>query len=101
MPHKPGAILRVLQSKFGFSYDELRENSHSWLMLQLPGGHRVRTKLSRHKEVVGRPLEGRMARQLRVRGPYFEGMLQCTHSREDYIRQVMSDPYPPWHIPIV
>ena len=43
-------------------------------------------------------LEGRIARQLRVHMPYFQGMFACTYNREDYYQQVRTAPFPPWDV---
>jgi hypothetical protein len=96
MPIRPGDLEHLLVHKFGFSLSEKHSVDHRWYELQLPGLPVILTKVSHSREPIGQSLEGKIARQLRVRGPYFKGMVSCTNSREGYERQVRQDPYPPW-----
>jgi hypothetical protein len=96
MPYKPREIKKTLKNKFGFGPAKGHSDDHSWYELCLPGLPSILTKVSHGKKEVGRKLEGKIARQLRVRTPYFRGMVGCTHSYEDYCRQIREDPYPPF-----
>ncbi len=98
MSRKPRKIEKVLQSKFGFSPAEGHSSDHRWYELQLPGLPLILTKVSHNKKEIGPKLEGKIARQLRVRGPYFRGMVDCKNNREDYYQKVQEDPYPPFDI---
>lgn len=84
--------------KFLFAPAEHREAGHKWYELQLPGLPIIATRVGHHKKDVGTKLEGKIARQCRVRGPYFAEMMDCTKSKDDYYEQVRRDPYPPWNI---
>jgi len=85
------------QIHYGFVDVKGHELNHTWLTLAVPGAPRpVFTKIEHHKKALGDVLVGRIARQLRVRKPFFDEMIRCTKSREQYIRQVRDDPFPPW-----
>lgn len=102
MPRKPSDIERVLQAKFGFSRKAVgRGEDHRWYELQLEGLQPIRTKVSHTRQDIVSKVEGKIARQLRVRKGYFDGMMDCTNSSADYQRQVRDDPYPPWNVLIV
>jgi hypothetical protein len=58
----------------------------------------ILTKVSHSKQDIGPKLEGKIARQLRVHKPYFEEMMDCTNSREDYYQQVRESPFPPFNV---
>jgi len=88
-------------SKLGFSRIAQSEAGHEWYELELPSGHRVRTKLSRHKREYGPKLEAAVARQLRVRHPFFMDIVSCLHTRDDYVQQAEQDPFPPWDVHVV
>jgi hypothetical protein len=96
MPFEPREIERLLQNKFGFSEATSRSSDHRWYELRLSGLPVILTKVSHSKGTLSPNLEGKIARQLRVRGPYFREMMNCTRSREEYYQQVQTDPYPPW-----
>lgn len=85
MPRKPREIVSILQSKFGF-VPSTRHNDHEWYELQLPDLPLIATKVSFNKKDIRDKLMARMARQCRVRKPYFDGMLDCTNGREAYYR---------------
>lgn len=96
MPYKPREIERILRNKFGFDPAEGHSADHIWYELHLLDLPPILTKVSHSKKDIGRKLEGKIARQLRVRTSYFRGMVDCTHNCEDYCRQVRDDPYPPF-----
>lgn len=96
MPLKPRELEDLLQTKFGFSPAQDRAPDHRWYELQLPELPCILTKVSHNKKEIHSNLESKIARQLRVRTPYFKGMVSCTNSREDYYEKVREDPYPPW-----
>jgi hypothetical protein len=98
MPRRPRDIENLLQQKFGFSPAKQRSSDHRWYELRLPDLPPILTKVSHTKKEIGPVLEGKIARQLRVHKPYFEGMMDCTRSRTDYYQQVREAPYPPFDI---
>ena len=95
MPRKPREIENLLQTKFGFSSAKEHSSDHHWYELRLPGLPAILTKVSHTKKEIGPNLEGKIARQLRVRKPYFEGMMDCAYN---YYRQVRDAPFPPFEI---
>lgn len=96
MPHDPKDIEQSLVHKFGFDLDDSR--THRFLQLKLPGRPTITTMISHSKKEYGKRLEGKVARQLHVRQPFFVEMIDCTRSREDYYEQVQKDPYPPFDL---
>jgi hypothetical protein len=98
MPYKPREIENRLQNKFGFTPAREHSSDHHWYELRLPGLPPILTKVSHQKADVGKAVESQMARQLRVRTPYFRGMMDCTRTREDYYQQVQDDPFPPFDL---
>jgi len=98
MPYKPRDIEHTLQYKFGFTPAKQRSTDHRWYELQFPGLPVIATKVSHGKKEIVPAIEAKIARQLRVRRPFFMGMVRCDHELDDYERQVREDPYPPWHI---
>jgi hypothetical protein len=98
MPIKPKALENLLQNKFGFLPAKGHSSDHRWYELQLPGIPKILTKVSHSREPINTNLEGKIARQLRVRKPYYEGMMACTNSRDAYYQLVTEDPFPPFDI---
>lgn len=98
MPYKPKEVERKLRDKFAFSVAKEHSLDHRWVELQLPRLPAILTKVSHNRKEIGANLEGKIARQLRVRTRYFRGMIDCTNTREDYYRQVREDPYPPFDV---
>jgi len=93
MPIRPGDLQSILINKFGFIQSN---RDHKWFALDLPDLPTIATKVSHGRKEIGRKLEGRIAKQLRVRKRFYSEMVGCTKSREDYYQQVREDPYPPW-----
>jgi hypothetical protein len=98
MPFRGHEIEAILQDKFGFVRAEGHNSDHRWYELRLPGLPTILTKVSHGRHEVSAKVEGQMARQLRVRGPYFQGMLSCTHERDAYYQRVRDDPFPPFSV---
>ena len=98
MPYKPKEVERKLQDKFLFSPAKRHSVDHLWFELQLPGLPPILTRVSHSRKEIRAKLEGKIARQLKVRTRYFRGMIDCTNSRKDYYRQVQDDPYPPFDV---
>ena len=98
MPIKPKELESLLQNKFGFSPAKGHSSDHRWYELKLPGLHTILTKVSHSRDTIDPQLEGKIARQLRVRKPYYQGMMSCTNSCEEYCRQVREDPFPPFDV---
>gem|GEM_PF-753999 len=101
MPYKPNEIEAKLQDKFGFTKAGTHSSDHRWYELKLPGLPTVLTKVSHSREPISAKIESKMARQLRVRHPFFKGMMDCNQSNDDYRRQVREDPYPPFDVIII
>lgn len=74
---------------------------HKWFVLQFDGLPPIRTKLSHNKKEVKAGLEGKIVKQLRVKKIFFNGLMDCTKSREDYEKQLRTDPFPPFDVLIV
>jgi len=98
MPIKPNELEGSLTGKFGFVPARERSRDHRWYELKLQGLPLIATKVSHCRAEIGTKLAAKIARQLRVRHPYFEGMINCSNSRQDYYQQVRENPYPPWDI---
>jgi hypothetical protein len=96
MPHRFREVRDSLIDKFGFSVPTGRSSDHKWVELVIPGLPVIATRVSHGRGEIGRKLEGKIARQVRVRNQFFRGMIDCTNSSEEYQRQVREDPYPPW-----
>jgi hypothetical protein len=95
---KPRELEKTLQGKFDFSPAPNRSSDHRWYELTLPGLPTIATKVSHSRKEIGRNLEGKIARQLRVRKKFFQEMVACTQSQQDYYQQVRTDPYPPFDV---
>jgi len=98
MPIKPKELEGLLQSKFGFSLAKGHSSDHRWYELKLSELPPILTKVSHSRETINPKLESKIARQLRVRKSYYEGMMSCKNAREDYYRQVRENPIPPFDI---
>lgn len=98
MAYKPKFIEDRLLNKFQFSKAETRSSDHKWYELKLEGLPVIVTKVSHSKKDIGNALQGKIARQLRVRGKFFKDMMDCTKSREDYCNVVRRDPFPPFDV---
>ena len=97
MPSTVREVKQLLHTKFGFSPLIDGNRDHDWLEKQFNGLPTIRRKFSRHKEDIGAKLEGRISKQLRVRKPFYNGMMGCTKSPADYESQLRTDPYPPFN----
>ena len=91
MPWKRREIENKLTGKFGFSEAEHRGSNHRWYELQLPGLPVVLTKVSHSLKEIGRALEGKIARQLRVTTAYFREMMSCSQERDDYYENLQNE----------
>lgn len=98
MPYKPVEIEGMLIRKLAM---KPVNKDHKWFVLQFDGLPKIRTKLSNNKKDVGAKLLGRISKQLRIRRPFFSGLMDCTKTRKDYELQVRNDPFPPFDIIIV
>ena len=95
MPINPTDLEHILLYKFDFS-EAKQGRDHKWYELQLEGLPVIMTKISHSNNEIHTRLEGKIARQMRVRAPFFKQMISCTRSREQYYAQVRVDPYPPF-----
>src|SRR5713101_5136753 len=98
MPRKPRDIEKALTTKFGFTPASSRSSDHRCYELTLPGLPPIHTKLSHSKADIGPNLEGKIARQMRVRKPFFDSMMKCHKTRDEYYAQIRADPYPPFDV---
>ena|SRR5947209_998732 len=99
MPRRNRDVENLLLTKFAFEAST-HSDKHRWVKLQLPGLPAITTFFSHTKEDIGDQLWKKIARQLKVRTNYLNGMMDCTNSRDDYYQKVRDDPYPPWgHAP--
>lgn len=94
MPLDARDVERHLRRKFGFSRAATHSVDHHWYELEIPGLPTILTKVSHSEREIPDSLLTAMARQVRVRRPFFVGMIQCTHSKADYVKQVKTDPVP-------
>jgi len=98
MPLKRRQIENLLKTKFGFEEADHRSDDHNWYVLQLEGLPAIFTKFSHSENEIGKNLEGKIARQLRVSKPFFSGMFKCDNDKDAYYDQVRDDPTPPWDV---
>lgn len=84
-------LRRLLTSKFGFQEMD-RSGDHYWYVLYLEGLKPVKTKVSRGHVTYGKALASRVAKQLGVRNRFYQGMMSCDHSREDYYEELSNNP---------
>ena len=101
MPFRPREVESKLQGKFGFSSARGHSSKHRWYELSLPGLPVILTKVSHSRRPLTPPIERSIAHQCRVRVPFFRGMMDCSNEREDYYRQVLEAPYPPFSVRVV
>jgi len=88
----------IIQSKFGFERATGRSIDHRWYKLHVEGLPVISTKFSHSGGQLSRTIEGKIARQLRVRKGFFVEMVTCSKSQTDYLQQVRNDPFPPWTV---
>jgi hypothetical protein len=99
MPFKPRDIESLLQTKFGFVEDAGRSGDHRWYVLRIDDDlPDIVTKVSHSKKDIGKKLEGKIARQLRVSKSFFAGMFSCQNDKDSYENRVRTDPVPPWNV---
>lgn len=89
-------VENTLLNKFAFTRASTRAGDHRWLQLELPELPPIVTKFSHTREDIGDSLWKKIAGQLRVQANYLTGMINCRKNREDYYKQVRTDPHPPW-----
>ncbi|GAB62701.1 hypothetical protein KSU1_C1105 [Candidatus Jettenia caeni] len=88
----------MLQHKFGFTPAKSHSSDHRWYELKLDGLPTILTKVSHSRDPINKCIEGKTAKQLRVKKQYYEGMMSCSNSRDNYYQQVRKDPFPPFNI---
>jgi hypothetical protein len=101
MALRPRDVLDSLQNKFGFAPDPHHESGHRWFVLRVAGLPPIRTKVSHGRSPIPTHVQSAMGRQLRVRAAFFQGMIACTKSRQDYLEALQTDPFPPFEHRIV
>lgn len=95
---RPIEIELRLQSKFGFQPAKSHSKDHRWYELQLPNIPRILTKISHKRKDLSLVIEGKIARQLRVKKSIFKEMMECIVGREDYYQKIETEPCPPFDI---
>ncbi len=95
---KPKEVESKLQNKFGFQPALHHSEDHRWYELQLPNLPPILTKVSHQRNDLSPNIEGKIARQLRVRKIIFKGMIDCTVGQEDYYQKIRTEPFPPFDI---
>lgn len=98
MSLKPRDIEKVLKTKLAFVKAKNRSDDHRCYELQLPGLPLIHTKVSHTKAEIRKGLAGMIARQLRLRMPFFDALIKCKKTRQEYEEQVRRDPYPPFDV---
>ena len=98
MPYKPKGVRDILTKKLGMT---ISERDHTWLELHIKGLPTIRTKLSHNNKDIGPEIESRICKQLRVRKPFFHGLMDCSEYLQDYEAQVRKDPFPPFDVGLV
>ncbi len=96
MPRDNREVERTLINKFQFARAERKADDHRWLQLKLDNIPTIFTKFSHTREDISDRIWGLIARQLKVRTPYLNGMVDCTNGREAYYELLRTAPYPPW-----
>ncbi len=98
MPLNRRTFEKLLKSKFGFEEASNRSGDHIWYTLELDGLPAIFTKLSHSEKEISANLAGKIARQLRVPRPFFDGMFECKNDSDAYEAQVREHPVPPWDV---
>ena len=91
MPLKRKRVESVLQSKFGFEEAPNRSDDHRWFVLRLEGVADIFAFFSHGEREIGKVLEGKIARQLRVSRKFFLDMIECKNDSETYNQQVRGE----------
>ena len=90
MSRKGREIRHLLMDKFGFTEST---TDHYWYELSLPDLPTIKAKISFGSKTYDDKLQGYVARQLLVRRRFYEEMMNCSRSREDYYQIVQIDPF--------
>ena len=88
---------KLLRNKFCFVRAKHHAVDHKWYELEISDGPTIRTKVSHGSGELGEYLEGKIAKQLRVRTPFFREMMSFRKDFDDYCSKVLNDPYSPFH----
>jgi hypothetical protein len=88
MPLKKRDVETQLRNKFHFTQSKVHSSDHIWLERRFPGRAILRTRLSHSNKELRAPLIKIMARQLGVQSQFFEGMIECSNSEEDFRQAV-------------
>ena len=90
MPRKARDVRKQLTAKFEFGPALGKATDHEYLQLTVPGVPKVVTKFSHGKAEIRDDILGLMARQLRVTGPQFSEMIDCTMSKGAYVNHLVA-----------
>jgi len=88
MPIKPRKLRDTLISKLGFEEDSTKSTDHYWYKLELIDVEPVVTKVSHSNKEIGKVLQGKIARQLKVNSKYLDGLVGCSRTRDQYYQRL-------------
>jgi hypothetical protein len=86
-------VEKCLINKFGFTESTTHKGGHRWVEINLPGLPVITTFFSHTREDIRDALWAKIAKQLKVRKAFLNGMIDCHNSKQDYENQVHSDPF--------
>lgn len=86
MPYKPNQVEKMLANKI--KMDRVNKNDpHGWYKLNIFGYPSISTKVSsNHTADITDTILSKMAKQLHVTSKVFRGLVDCSVSREEYLR---------------
>lgn len=82
-------VRNCLLSKFKFVRQKTHKR-HEWLLLLVPGIDPVTTMLSHGRKEIPKTIRSKMATQLRVNLRFFEEMVSCTKTSDEYRAKLTS-----------
>lgn len=89
---KARVLKRSLGTKFGLAPITIgKDSDHEWLGVTVPGARPVAVMFSLNDADLGDVLVGLICKQLRVRRPYLNGMVQCSNSRQAYYQKLVDE----------
>lgn len=98
MPRNNRDVEDCLLNKFGFTRSPNREAGHRWVEIRFSGLPVIATYFSHARGDINPVLWSKIARQLRVRAAFLNGMVDCNKNLADYEKQVREDPFPPFNV---
>ena len=95
MPRPTREVKDTLIRKFAFTKAPNRSADHEWFELEIDGAQKVTTKFSHGMRELSDNLLAKIARQLLVKRPYLDEMIDCTKSRDAYYQKLREGPEGP------